>query len=153
MPITPKQKGFSVVEVLIALAILALLSTIVLSSFLNSRKAQSLSLDADAVAQLIRQARSQTISSRGSSQYGVRFASTTATLFTGSTYIPGTPTNSIFTVSAGNSISAISLSGGGSDIVFSRLSGEASRSGTITLSSVGGSKTITVYATGVVEVQ
>ena len=85
----------------------------------------------------------------------MHIGSTKITLFTGSVYSVGASTNQDFNLNSRDSIITISLTGGGSDVVFVRLSGETSQNGTITLSSsaLSQTKTITVYKTGVVESQ
>ena len=101
----------------------------------------------------MREARGQTLSSENSSQYGVHFTSSKITLFTGSSYIVGTSTNQDFNLTSTDTILTITLTGGGNDIVFNRLTGETTQNGTVVVSSTLATttRTVTIYKTGVVD--
>ncbi len=147
------QRGFSAGELIVVLGVMFLVAGIILSSFVTFRKNQALVMDTDTVVEVLRQARNQTLSSKDSSVYGVHFASTKITLFTGNAYSSGSGSNQDFVLSSTDTILTISLSGGGSDIVFQRLTGETAQNGTIKVSSSGStaSTTVTIYKTGLVE--
>ena len=148
-----KKSGLTLVEFLISLAILALIIGIVMSTFTEYRKNQSLQKDTETVMEVLGQARNQSLSSQDASQYGVHIASDKITLFTGSTYSSGEPLNQYFPLVSTDTIVTINLLGGGSDVVFKRLSGETSQSGTVVMSSpsISKTKTITIYGTGLIE--
>lgn len=147
------KRGFTFIEIMIVLGILGLLSAIIFSTFISLRKSQALDKDTEIVAEVLTQARSQTLSSQNASQYGVHIASAGITLFTGSSYIAGAATNQSFSLTATDSIVTISLAGGGSDIVFDRLTGETSQNGSVVISSPSASRvrTITIYRTGLIQ--
>ena len=149
------KKGFTLVEVLIVLGILAILSVIIFSTFIEFRKNQALVMDTDTVVEVLRQARNQTLLSKASSVYGVHFTSSKITLFTGENYVENTATNQDFTLNSTDTILTISIVPAGVDVVFNRLTGETVNSGTITVSLSGGlkSKTVTIYKTGLIESQ
>lgn len=149
------NKGVTVAELLIAIAILGILSGIVINSLVSFRKNQALQKDTELVVELLNQARNQTISTKNLSQYGVHFTSTTVTIFTGPTYSNGATGNQVFTLNSTDTILSITLTGGGSDVIFNRLTGETSQNGTIVVSSPGitETKTVTIYKTGVIESQ
>lgn len=145
--------GFSLFEVMIAMAIIAVLAGFIYSGFSVYFKKSTLDANYSAVRSLLNFARSESLSAKNASDFGVHFDSTSATLFQGSAYSLNDPNNIRLTVTPYVSISAINL-GGGSDVVFGRLRGSADHSGTVVLSLVGDSsrtKTITIYGTGVVE--
>ncbi|MFZ2522787.1 MAG: type II secretion system protein [Minisyncoccia bacterium] len=147
-----KNLGLTLVELLVVISILAILGLVILTSFIGFRSNQSLQKDAELVVELLNQARNQTISSKNLSQYGVNFSTSTATVFTGSVYSALASDNEVHNLlSASNSIS-VSLNGGSSSVVFERLSGGTNQNGTITLTSSGlsGTKTVTIYSTGVI---
>ncbi len=149
------KKGFTILELLIVLGIMALLVGVIFSAFINVRKGNALQNDTDVIVETLRQARSQTLSSQNQMQYGVHLASTQITLFTGASYSAGNATNQNIPLNASDTVLTITLVGGGSDVVFARLSGETTQSGTVVLSSssTGKTKTITIYKTGIIEVQ
>ena len=88
-----------------------------------------------------------------SSKYGVHFEASRVVLFKGNTYDANDPDNEEYLL-RGNTLSPITLTGGGSDVVFERLNGKTNQSGTVTISSVSDpsrSKVITIRGTGIVE--
>lgn len=148
-------KGFTMLELLIVMGIMAVLGAIILSTFVNFRKNQALQKDTEAVVELLNQARNQTISSKNLSAYGVHFDSTSIVLFIGPTFDPSSITNQVITLNSTDTILSVTLNGGGNDVIFNRISGETDHTGTVVVSSPGllKSKTVTIYNTGVVESQ
>lgn len=140
------------VELLAVVAIMGILVTITINTFVQEKNTQALELDTETVVETLRQARSQTLSSQNASQYGVHFASSTITLFAGSSYATGSSGNKVFNLSSFDSLTT-SLTGGGSDVLFNRLSGETNQNGTIVVSSLAttSTKTVTIYNTGLVQ--
>ena len=148
-----KDKGSSVIEVLIVITILVVLMTIVLISLSKLNSSQSLDKSASLVVSVLDQARSLTLSSKNSSQYGVYLNSSSVTLFKGSTYNSSDPLNVVTSLDAKVGIRNISLAGGGSSVVFKRLTGSTNQSGTLELFLKDTStvfRTINISATGVV---
>lgn len=150
-----KNQGVTAVELLITLSILAILGMVVFSSLLGFRKNQALQKDTELVVELLSEARNQTISSKNLTHYGVHFASSTVTVFPGSIYSAGNPNNSSYNLNTADTVIAVSLTGGGVDVVFDRLTGQTSMDGTVVVSSPGLSqtKTVTIFKTGVVQSQ
>ena len=148
-----KTKGFTVVELLVSLAIMAVLAVVVFSTFINFRKNEALVMDAETIVSVLRQARNQTLTSKNSSSYGVHIIASKITIFSGTSYVSGNSGNQDFVLSNTDTILTISLTGGGSDVVFQRLTGETSQNGTVTVSSPGlnQTKTVTIYKTGLVD--
>ena len=73
-------------------------------------------------------------------------------LFKGAGYSSGAQDNISLTLNEEVKISAIALTGGGSDVVFKKLTGATTQNGTVTLASIrDGTKTkvITIEATGI----
>ncbi len=149
------NSGFTLIELIVVLIIIFVLSLIILTTFTNFRKNQALEKDTELVVQVLRQARNQTLSSKNSTVYGVHFTAPQVTLFTGGVYSSGDINNQNYTLSSTDTILTISLTGGGSNVVFQRLSGETTQNGTVVVSSPGISKTktVTIYRTGLVESQ
>lgn len=144
-------RGFTVLEALIAVAIIALLSAVVLGSFSGYRNEQALRHETDNVMTLLARARSQSLASIDSSSYGVHIEDDRVVLFKGGSYDAEDGENEIMMLNAAVTISDISLSGGAEAVSFDRRTGDASASGTITLelaSDASKQKTITITATG-----
>jgi type II secretory pathway pseudopilin PulG len=147
-----KKGGFTILEAIISIIIVSLISTIALWYFKSAESDEALSKDKQGLVTLLEEARSLSISSKQAGTYGVHIQSDRAVLFKG----PGYATSSDNKVHEFNSkvtISNYSLSGGGSNIIFSRLNGSTVYTGTITLSLKNSlsSSTIIVRDTGVIE--
>jgi prepilin-type N-terminal cleavage/methylation domain-containing protein len=147
------KKGFSILEIMLVIAIIAILLAIVLPSLTKSRNTQALSASTEAVISVLNQARSKTLSSEKDTAYGVKIDSASVTLFVGTTYNAGTQTNIVtnlqnnITIPSGN----VSLAGGGSEVVFNRLTGATDDFGTVIVQVSNDSnskKTITIEKTG-----
>ena len=147
------KKGFTLPELVVVITILAILSLISISVFKNFRDQEALTKDNGLIVEVLRQAKSLTLNSKSSNQYGVHFGTNSVVLFICPTYSSSASTNLVYNLNPDVRISNISLSGGGSDLLFQKLSGETVNNGTITLTSVsaGTTKVITIYKTGLVE--
>jgi prepilin-type N-terminal cleavage/methylation domain-containing protein len=148
-----KTRGFTLIEILITVGILGAIVTIILVSFNTFRDSQGLERETETVVEILNQARSQTLSSKNASSYGVHFASTSVTFFTGTTYNAADSTNQIYSLTSNNIINSVNLTPGGMDVVFNRLTGETNQNGTIGLLNqrTSASTTITIYKTGLIE--
>lgn len=152
--IKKNDKGFSIAEIVVVVAILSLITATAIFSFGAFNTRQALDKDSLAVLATLNDARSRTLSSQNASQYGVHLEEFQVVLFVGGSYLAGDPQNEEVVLSGHTHISSFSLIGGGSDIIFSRLTGATSKSGTIVLAlrnDGAATKTITVYATGIIE--
>ncbi|MEW5907764.1 MAG: hypothetical protein AB1643_01085 [Patescibacteria group bacterium] len=148
------MKGFTIIEILIFLAIMVIVISIVFVSFTSLRKTQSLDNAVDNIVALINEARSRTLASKDFSQYGVHFESSRAVLFKGTMFSEPSSDNSEFALPAILEISGIALNGGGSDTVFQRITGKTDNFGTITLrikSDTGTIKNINIRLTGMID--
>lgn len=147
------MKGLTALEIIVSIAILGIAAAMLVSVLSGFRSAGYLVDTETHIIGLFRDARSKTLASRDNMPYGVHFEETKAALFSGSTYgAPGT-TIETYMVPVGVRIASISLANGGSNIIFARLSGTPSTSGTITFqlkSNPASSKIITILATGAI---
>ena len=149
-----KYKGFTVLEILVAISIITLVVTIITISFSKLNSAQALDKSADLVASVLDEARSLTLSSKGDSQYGIYFEDSQVTLFKGTTYSPSDPANVATNLHALVGLRNITLSGGGTSVIFKRLTGNTAETGTVEVflkDSPTTFRTITISATGIVE--
>lgn len=147
-------RGFSLVETLVVLAVASLVTIIVVSVFSNTASRETLNKQKAIAVSLLETARGSTLSAKNASVYGVHFESAKAVLFAGQTYNAADPSNTVEMFSPSTRISQISLAGGGSEVIFNRLTGETQQFGTIQISLVASStqtKTITVFQTGIIQ--
>lgn len=148
------KKGFTITETLIVIAIIAVIVTIVVSAFSKFNNNQSLGGAIGEVTSTLNEARANTLASYDNSAYGVHFQTDKVVLFKGGVYSSSDSDNEDVILSSKISISNISLTGGGSDVVFKRLTGKTDQNGTITLSLISDptkTKTITIHGSGIIE--
>ena len=148
-----KIKGFTLVEILVVIAIISVISGITFYFFGNANDRQVLEKNVSGVTSLIRNARLLSVASKNASVFGIHFESDKAVLFEGSSYSAGSPFERIIDLSREVYIPSYSLNGGGSDVVFSRLVGETINYGTVTISLKDNSTStvITILKTGVIQ--
>lgn len=102
----------------------------------------------------LEEAHARTLASDDDDVYGVHFETDQVILFKGTSYTSGDPDNDARPLPARTEIASMSL-GGGDDVLFERLTGNASPTGTVTISDmheVSASSTVTIYATGLSEI-
>ncbi len=144
------KNGFTLIEILIVVAILGLLMAGAVPGFQYFQKQRDLGSGADGIMSALRLARSKTLASQNDSPWGVYFFNSAApneyVLFNGSSYAERTLSlDEVHFLPVSVAISQISLSIG-QEVVFSRLSGNASSSGSVVLQLVNEpAKTKTIY--------
>lgn len=144
--------GFTLLEMLLALGVVTIISFIGVSSFLNINRDRALTTEVERVLSLVAKARAFTISEKDGGAYGVHFEQGKAVLFLGPTYNAGTSSNEVQTMNGAVRISAISLAGGGFEVVFNKLTGTTVQYGTVTIALVDDAsvtKVITIAPTGI----
>jgi len=147
--------GFTVLELLIVITIFSFVSGILFVSLKQLSRANVVDVAARDVVSILTDARNRTLASIGDEVYGVYFSVNTITFFSGDEYDAGDPGNIVINLSPAVSIDTVALSGGADSVIFSRLSGKASATGTITIvltNDPADTKTITVTDTGMVSV-
>ncbi len=146
------SRGASLLEALVALAVLLVLFGIALEGFGKGSRAGALSVGAATVRGALEEARARTLAARSDSSYGVRFDGDAVVLFRGSAYDPADAANERIPLPRALELLA-ELSSGGSEVTFLRLSGEAAATGTLTLrfaDDPARSRTLTLHKTGLV---
>lgn len=146
------SNGFTVIELLITLSILALLTMTIFISMSSFRNNKALQMVSEDILSLIDEARGDTLSAKDSYAYGVHFESAKIVLFRGITYSSSDPNNKTIDIDNAVDINSISLTGGGQDILFQRLTGKTNQNGTVMIrlkSDNSKTKTITIEVSGV----
>lgn len=149
------KKGITIIELLVVLAVLGIIFSIVIPQFSKMRENQVLKSGVQDILSSLDKARSQTLASLDSSEYGVHFEADKIIIFKGKDFIDETIGNEIINIITPATISSVALGCTPTipcDIFFNRLSGSPSVNGTITISTTDYSKKITIWATGVASV-
>lgn len=150
------KKGFTLLEIVIVVAIMGILALISVTG-LQSFAYRSGHISASrTVLGALEEAQARTLASQDDTVFGVHFETDSVTIFQGSTYTAGNIHNEIRILPARTSISTVTLFGGGSNVLFNRLNGTTSHTGTIQVvvtADTTAFRTITVYKTGFCEIQ
>ncbi len=144
------KDGFTLLELIIVVAILSFISLFVFSAFTDYKDTQVAEATVVEINSLIKETRQKTISAETSSQFGLHFATSSLVVFEGATYSAGNSSNRTYNFYNTNIDAELS---GGDDIIFSRLTGEASATGTIAIghTRLNSTTTLVMQSTGLIE--
>ena len=147
-------RGFTALELLIVIAIMAILLAVIIPSFLNFRRSSLLNTETQELVTVINRARLLSVSSKNDERFGIHFEAGGVTLFQGATYTVGAGTNEVHTFNPAVTLSSIAINGGGSELLFEKVTGATSQNATTTLLVTGttASTTVLVLQTGVVTI-
>ena len=145
-----KTKGYTLVELLIAVAVLTVILIISATTFYNLTKKSDLDASRDNIISVLNIARNKALASEGAKQYGVYFDTSTSPdkyiLFQGPNYAGRDVSfDEVCDLVSSIEISNISFNGNGDEVVFKRLDGSTDNYGSITIQSLNTSETRTVY--------
>ena len=147
MIIYSSKNSFSLVETLVVIAILAAIFIALVPVFIFFGKRANLDSEAEKISSILKSAQNKTLSSQGSSQYGVYFnAPNQYILFKGENFAEREASfDKVFNLPSSIEIYEISL-GGGNEVVFENLTGFSNVSGFVSLELVAdSSKNKTIY--------
>jgi len=147
------QRGISLLEVLITVAVIGILTAVIAYSFISFKNTQLLSVARDQVVSIVIKAKSETLASKNSMSYGVHFENIKVVLFTGPTYSATAVDNQVYVFDSKVSMSSIVLTGGGNEILFDRLTGFVTQNGNVIVSLISDTskqKSITISKTGII---
>ena len=145
--------GFTLIEVLIVIAIGIVIFSVIFKTFSVFNERQELYREVEKIGTILKEAHSKTLFSKYDTSYGVHLESTRVVLFRGNSFVESDIYNTEYILSSALQITSINLNGNGNDILFAELSGETSQYGTTTISSLttGETKDIVIRATGIIE--
>lgn len=130
------MKGFTLIEILVVIAVIFILSGIVFSSYSSFRIQTEVNSSAQEVLNFLRLAQSKTVASESADNYGVHFEQTKIVLFKGTVYNALDPNNKTYDFSEVEIIPGeIILNGGGNEVIFGRITGQTTNYGTVKIQS------------------
>lgn len=141
-----QQTGFTLIEILLVMAIVTILTAISAPFYLSLSRGNDLDAATSLLAQDLYQAQSYSRNRNQDSQWGVAVSGQVITLFSGSSYATRDTANDVvYTVPSSIAIS------GSSQIVYSKLYGLPQSTASFTLTGGGKTQTVVVNNKGMVE--
>lgn len=148
--------GFTFVEVVLVLGILVVVFALIAPVTRQFHIGSLLDTEAEALAADLRRAQAAAVAGLFDTAHGVRVNGTPTdswVLFRGATYTEGAAGNETHAVPSAIDITAVTLTGGGQDVIFAERRGITTQAGSVTLRSPSGqTRTVSVNAEGVVDV-
>lgn len=148
------KSGFTLIELLIVMALAVLLIGAAVPIYSNFQTSSQLNESAAQIASTLRLARTLSVARQNNSSYGVFIDAVPGSadriiLFSGTSYAGRNPAyDRITTFDSALSV-APTLSGGATEVVFSRAQGMPSATGSITIThTTTGSRTVSINAFG-----
>lgn len=137
--------GFTLLELLLSVAIIGILAGLSLPVYRSMQTRNDLDNSVVTTVQTLRRAQVLSQANEGDSAWGVKLLSGNIVLFKGATYATrDTSLDELYDLQSSISIS------GTSEYVFAKLTGDPNASGSITLTSIDGSRTVTINEKGMV---
>jgi len=140
-------RGFTFIEVIIVIAVLGIIVGLGIPFYQSFQVSSQLDNTTQQLIQTLRRAQLKATASENFSDFGVHFELQSFTLFQGSTYSPIDSLNEVYDLTSVLSIS----SGPGPDVVFARVDGTTSNTGSVTITTSNGeSSIITINGLGAI---
>lgn len=127
------MKGFSIIEIIISIAIIGVLTGIVANSFQTAQLKKQQQGIVQSIVSYLEKQKSYTQSGKDGENYGVKFNSSDFIMFTGDSFSENTESNTIVSIDPQFQISE-TISNNQNIIYFSKLNGNANENATITIS-------------------
>ncbi len=150
---TQQKPGFTLIEILVSISVLLILAVITFQGFLGYANVQRFKSVVSEVRNDIATQRTKTLGSYNDQQYGVYVGTSTIEFFVGDTPVVGDSDSKIISFANYGITATSSFSDGEQFIVFKRLSGEVSATGTITIfdTRTTSSTTFTFLNSGIIQ--
>ncbi len=152
MSVTQRQtQGFTVIELLIVVAIIGIIATISIIGFRNFASFQQYNQAVSDVTFILNQTRLNARSAELDSSHGVKIMTSSLTQFIGDSHVVSDPLNQVTNY---NLVEFdVNLTGGVDEIVFDKLTGLPSATGTIVVEGTvfAASTTIEITSAGIIQ--
>ncbi len=146
------MKGFTLLEIVIVVALSAVLSTFGIVSFRSLQNYTELDSAANQIVAVLREARDRALTGSAPGGYGIHFEENRYVRFVGPSYASGTPTNVIYYAPSSLQLYDIHA-GGDSNIIFDPVDGAPDSSGSTSIRIIDDPsqyRTIHIFSTGAI---
>ncbi len=141
--------GFTLVEIAVVLGISFAIIAVVSFSFSSFKNNSSLEKSVAQAKSVLEEARYDSVSGKSNYAYGVKVETDKLTLFQGPSYSSSSTQNKVYSFDTNTStIDTISLNGGGSEILFKKITGNTDSYGTFRIKMISDNKSATIRVTG-----
>ncbi len=148
-----RAAGVTVLELMLTVAMIAVLSAVIAPFMANTIGGRSLDLFASQAADVLREAQFSAMNGKGAARFGVHFGAGEFVLFAGPAYNAADPANLAYPLDNDIVITAITLTGGGADVHCVSHRGIPAEDGTVVFADgAGRTKTVTIGAAGMIDV-
>ena len=128
------RAGFTLIEIVVVLGLLAIIILFSVGEIRDYAATQQLQVAEQELVSFVRETRQRTLAAETSSQFGLRFATSSVTRFEGAAYTDDPSSHTTHTFPGATLTSPLISSD--TDLVFSRLTGIPSATGTISVQHV-----------------
>ena len=149
-----KNKGFTLLEIVIVLGVVMIIAAMAITSLGRFSKNAALDAARQDIITALHEARELTLSSKDATVYGVHVETDRVVRFTGALFATSTPSNVVYLFDPRVRMVSLTFIGGGSDVIFRRLTGESNKSGAIVVAVYGSDNlrsTTTVSLSGIIQ--
>ncbi|MBU3965535.1 hypothetical protein KKG29_02435 [Patescibacteria group bacterium] len=128
-----RVRGFTLIEIIVIILVLSVAAVLTVPSWKSFSDNVNLENTRQMIEAKIKLAKNYSLGALNDSNYGIHFdvLNNRFVLFSGGAFVDGAPTNQIFNPPPNVEIYNVALSGGGIDMIFGRLTGGTSNSGTV----------------------
>ncbi len=146
-----RQRGFTLVEIIIVISILALIAAISVASFQDFARFQRYEQSVARIVSLIEESRTDARSAVGEERHGIKVLGTSIIQFSGDSYVVGDASN--VTTNFNDVTLVPDFQGGVDTIIFSQLTAVPTATGTIDIINpdIPATTTIAITAAGVIQ--
>ena len=139
------NRGFSLIELIIVIAIFSVIASISITSYVDYTSYQNREIAVNSLVQALRFAQSNAQTVEGDSKWGVEILPTQLVIFKGSTYATRASSSDQI-----NGFSGGIVASGLSEVVFEKMVGNTTTVGTTTLTNKAGAKNIQINEKGTI---
>lgn len=123
------KKGFTLIEIIIAISLLSILSMIIIAGYNSFQKSNQLKENTNIVVSLIREAQKNAVTQKDGKSWGIYIENNSTIVLFDEPWATATSKKN-FNLPSGLTFNNITINGGGNFIIFNKLVGDTNNYGT-----------------------